>query len=932
MSDLSIKRCFKLGWLGACLCTRCLATVGLWTFWLVLSLLLIVQGIIIVKKELSLPAWVRNKIETKLAESGLRATLGPTQFDTSGKILIQDLTVFQTTLADPLAHIGSVYAQLDPWWLLAGHVELEEIVVEDLTLFLPGFLSPTGQRERLFTELSFKVIPDGRTLYLPAFIGRFANLEVSLQGAVRLPFPPVGQEPADVRQQLRLGIQSYLKFARNAFVAIPHLQRVQQPRLHLDLIPRDRFWAEVGVTFSAQQATFPASLATSLGGDFVLSDIVMRTRLPLQPSRTASLAADVLVSRVEAPQGRKLEKVRASLLARWELQPFNVVPTHLKLSAAEFESPPWNLSSLTLETSWPVVNPTLGFFFAGEPWTVAARDLDLAQRKGVVSVKGSPTQELIQRISQASNRPLSDQLQLESKPMLEAEVHLAPGWKLDRAEGRLSVDAVTARTVPLDGASATFSVSGSTVEFKDIVLKQGASVAAGSYRMDTQTKDFRFILDGRLQPVGIQGWFKEWWSRFWENFDFSRSTPTASVDVRGRWGDPDGISVFVAVQNEATSIRGTAFDRARTRLFVRPHFYDALHYHVVQGERYSRGTFARQIDIESKQWSAMEFDAFSNLDLAEGARVLGIQGLGIVEPFTFDVPPQLRLTGRLEGPGSSQGQHRTINLAAYSVGPASYYEFPLHDLSVIGTIKDDDIVLDPLTTGFAQGIAEGRVHLTGEGKSRRLGFDFRLTRAVLGEAIRTLEEYGAKSKKVAMPAQSRFQERIAAGRLDLAVSADGMFEDLYSYRGQGNAELTGADLAEVHLFGLFSQSLRKTLFNFSTLKLDTVQANFSVEGPQLSFSEVRITGPRAAVEAKGDYDLRRKTLDMKAKLFPFKESSSTLSNAVGFVLTPFSQALEFKLTGPIDKPDWVFVYGPSNFFRTLMGETENSSVPANKAK
>lgn len=897
-----------------------------------LALLLTVQVVILVKKELSLPAWVRNRIESKLAESGLRAVLGPTQFDTSGKILIQDLTIFQTALADPLARIGSVYAQLDPWWLLAGHVEFEEVVIEDATLFLPGLLSPTGQSESLFTDLSLKVIPEGRTLHLPAFAGRFANLEISLQGAVRFPFPATDHEPEDFGRLLRQGIQNYLTFARSAFVAIPHLKRVQQPRLHLDLIPRDRIWAEVGVAFSAQEVVLPTALVKSLGGDLYVKDLVIRTRVPLLPSRMSNLAADVVASRVEAPEGRRLAQLRGSLLARWGIQPFTVTPTHLKLSVAELESPPWNLSHLTLETSWPAVNPSLSFFFAGEPWAVAARDVDFSQRKGVVTVRGSPTQELFELLSQVSKRPLSSQLQLGSRPMFEAEVELAPDWKLNRAEGRLSVDAVTARTVPLDGASATFSFSGSTVEFKDIVLKQGASVAAGSYRMDTQTKNFRFILDGRLQPAGIEGWFKEWWSRFWENFDFSRSTPTASVDVRGRWGDPEGISVFVAVENEATSIRGTAFDRARTRLFVRPHFYDALHYHVVQGERYSRGTFARQIDIESKQWSAMDFDAFSNLDLAEGARVLGIQGLGIVEPFKFAAPPQLRLTGRLEGPGSPQGQHRTISLAAYSVGPASYYEFPLHDLSVIGTIKDDDIVLDPLTTGLAQGTAEGRIHLTGEGKSRRLGFDFRLTRAVLGEAIHTLEEYGAKSKKVAMPAQSRFQERIAAGRLDLAVSADGMFEDLYSYRGQGNAELTGADLAEVHLFGLFSQSLRKTLFNFSTLKLDTVQANFSVEGPKLGFSEVRITGPRAAVEARGDYDLRRKTLDMKAKLFPFKESSSTLSTAVGFVLTPFSQALEFKLTGPIDKPDWVFVYGPSNFFRTLIGEPDNSSTPPDKAK
>jgi len=923
-----MRRFFEYLRSGTRLCTRCVFTLVLWTAWLAMSLGLLFLIVVATNNELSLPSWVRLQLERRLADSAFRATFGTTTFDPSGRILIRDLVLTHPSIQEPLIEIRSAYLRLDPWWLLVGQLEPLEIEIEGAKLLLPSLLSPTGKSEESLTDASCLVHSDGSTFRIDSFSARLANLTITAQGAVKFPLPVPGGPRREMAARIDTATRRYLQVARELVALQYQLGRFESPRLHLDFIPRDRTIAEAKIQFSAARIRLPETWTQRLRGEAVAVGVLVTTRFPLAGIKPVRILTHFSAERIDAPLERSARALRGSLEGQLAPETFQFEARFLKASLASLEFPPWSATSLTVETPLPALEPALTARFAGEPWSVNVRALDLARGGADVSMKGAVSQSLLTLVGEAIERPLSRELRLGSRAEFSADVSLGAGWKANDVRGRLSVDAVTARTVDLDAASADFSYRGTSLAFTDIVLRQGSSLASGNYTMDTKTLDFRFLLSGRLQPAGIGGWFREWWPRFWSRFDFTASTPEASVDLRGRWGQPDGLTVFVAAENDRTGIRGTRFDRARTRLFIRPHFYDALHFHVVQANRHARGTFSRTVDLDRKDWSAMDFDAFSNLELAEGARVLGIEGLGIVEPFTFAEPPQLRLKGHLDGPSSPQGAHRAIEIAAYSTGGGSYYDFPLRDLSAIGTIKDDDIVLDPIATGFASGTAEGRIHLTGTGAERRLGFDFRLTRAVLGEAIRTLEEYGARSKKTSLPAQSRFQQRIASGRLDLAVSADGRFEDIFSYRGQGNAELTGADLGEVQLFGVLSQVLNGTLFNFSTLALDTVQTNFTVEGQRVAFSELRVSGPRAAIEAKGDYFLDRKTLDMKAKLYPFDESKFLLGSAVGFMLTPLSQAFEFKLTGQLDKPNWSFVYGPSNFFRSFRGENEKPSETA----
>jgi hypothetical protein len=123
------------------------------------------------------------------------------------------------------------------------------------------------------------------------------------------------------------------------------------------------------------------------------------------------------------------------------------------------------------------------------------------------------------------------------------------------------------------------------------------------------------------------------------------------------------------------------------------------------------------------------------------------------------------------------------------------------------------------------------------------------------------------------------------------------------------------------LLGMLSE-----LFNFTALRFNAARADFKLMGSKVSFPSVSITGSNSAIEGHGDYYLDRRELDFNARVYPFQESKSLFQNVVGAVLTPLSAVFEVKLTGALDQPNWAFVIGPTNFFRSLT-QSDPAPVP-----
>ena len=141
--------------------------------------------------------------------------------------------------------------------------------------------------------------------------------------------------------------------------------------------------------------------------------------------------------------------------------------------------------------------------------------------------------------------------------------------------------------------------------------------------------------------------------------------------------------------------------------------------------------------------------------------------------------------------------------------------------------------------------------------------------------------------------------------------------------------IAGQELGEIHLFGLLSELLSKTLLNFTSLRLDSAQASFRIDGNKLVFPQVKLQGPRASIDAKGEYLLETKTLDFSARIYPLQESKFVVADALGALLTPLSNVLELKLTGALEKPSWAFAFGPTSLLRAITRPLNSGPIAPN---
>ena len=914
----------RFTWFVCKRCAHCACSFLVWSVWLVLLAVLGFQIHIAVSRKLDIPPWLLRHLESRSPIKGLRAEAASASVHPAGHFILRDVRLFSDDFADPLLTARVVESSIDPWARLTGSLIPSALTLRGVELRLPAVLAPSGRAEAIVQNLDLTLRIQGREATIDQLSARIANLTLSARGGLTFPKPLATEKPKPA-QILEQVLHAYIQALRAVATHAPRLEQLDAPHLALTLKPHPFRLATAQAPLTANAAHGPADLLR-LGSpteQIILGPLTISTTLPLhQPEGWTSRVA-LHIASATAPGGLLASDVALALTTsfapNWKPAPHDLTLAARRLS---FQGLTADHLSARVSGAWPRLNTQLGFHLFDAPWTLTAAT-DFSERSGSVTFSSQLTPALLAQASLRAKRDLSVFLQPAAPPSFHATVRLAPRWKFSRVDGFFTSGPVVARNVAIDAASGEFSLAGGDLLAHRVHLTLGASEARGSYWMNTATRDFRFLLTGGLRPPEIGGWFSQWWPNFWSNFDFTAAIPQADIDIAGTWGFPYRTTVFVQVEAPRPAIKQVPFDHVRTTLFIRPDFYDGLELFAAREGGTACGTFTRTVDLAKNAMHTTTFNVASEHMPLDTARVFGKVGTEIVEPFAFTRPPRLKVTGQLDGPASPDGVHESAEIDVASTGPFTFFGLSLSDLSSHATLDDDDLQLAGLRVGFAGGLATGRARMTGRGAQRRLGFDATIENAQLGESIRTLEEFGARRKNEPASPASKFQERVAPGRINLRLSADGNYTDLYSFVGNGSGEIDGAELAEVNLLGALSEVLRSVrVLNFTSLRLNFAQANFKLARNRLEFPEMKISGPTAAIDLKGIYRLDLRQMDFGAKHYPFEQSKNPLASALDLVLTPVSSILQLRLEGKIDQPRWRFAYGPSSFFRSLSGKTD----------
>ena len=913
-----MKSWLKLCGQSARFCIRCVLSFAVWTLWLALVVLLGLEIWVATSREFTVPGFVLRAFEERLAASHVQVKFGHARFDPSGHILVEGLRLSLPAFDEPVVVTQAVLLELDPWALLAGRFEPRRLHLSGGSLVMPAMLTASGRPEEIVREFDATFRLADHELTIERLTARVAGIAAIAQGSLHLaPASGAKVEPLPVADYLA---SHFPDICRQLVRVAGRLALLDDPQLQLELTASDTRGATAAVTVLARGLKLETPFALQATG------LRLTTRFPLQGEAPVMAPLTLTVDDLQLAGGVSLHAVRARL--RGSLKPalYTYEPREVLLSASQLTARGFTFTGLSARLEpgpWPRLAGEVIAQCTDSPLALRGQ-VDFGQQSARLHFEGALAPQLLGPIGEAVHKDVRPYIALGAPVTLGADVTFDPGWKFTGLTGQVATKSVDASSVHLDAVGGEIEFDGRRLLAHHAFARLGENFARGSFFQDFQTLDYRFLLEGQLRPLAISGWFGKWWPSFFRDYEFPVAPPEASVDVTAQWHAIRLHTVFVYADSTAPVIHGVKFDHARTLLFIRPNFIDGLEVFATIGSGSARGTFARQVDpAADNAFISLDLNFDSNLELEVPAKIFGPVVADLLTPYRFTHPPEVRFLAHFDGPASPDGVHQLAQITAQSTGAVTFHDFPLSNLSFHAVLHDDDLVLDRIEVGFAGGTSNGRARVWGRDADRRLGFDCTLRNASLGQAVTIVESYTASQDGRPPPVPGKFVQDKANVKLDLAISAEGLYSNPYSYQGTGNASLSGDGLGEVRMLGLLSE-----LLSFTSLRFTSARASFRVDGAKLTFPKVNITGANSAIEAHGSYELDRHELDFKARVNPFQESTFLPAALLGAVLTPFSTVLEVKLTGLLDKPTWAFVNGPTNFLRNLTKPQRPEPAPA----
>ncbi len=892
---------------GLHFCGSCLITLTYCAVWLVLTISLGALIYVATARELPVPDFVLRKVEARLAADNLLIKFGRARLDPTGKILLEDVQLRLKPFEEPLLTSRLVFVRRSFWSILAGRPLPDEIRFEGAALQLPAMLSPSGTVEPVVRDLAVVLRHDENLWHVDQLAGRIGRLSLTAHGEYTSPPRAAGAAPLSAGE---IAAQ-FLKIGRQLVLQVHQFDAFEDPALELRLESQAGIGNLATLLFTARSAQKPWDQPLTLG-ELAATGIV---RLDGEGDRNVHLQVALRNGSYEG--GYSAQNIRARLTVRGSLDklPFRPVEALVTAGALGADEETALAPVIRAELAgWPEIRATVATQINGE-FLAAQVTAQLKEASARIRAQGRGSPEFINRVL-ARHTPRAAPYFIFGDPIeFTAEAVLGRGWQFERLAARVTGGRLDSHGVKISSLRGRIDIVGTSFLAHDARVNLGENYGEGSYWMDFATLDYRMLLNGRLRPVEINGWFRgDWWRDFWnDHFTFPTGLPEADVDVLGCWKDPVRTEYFGWATAPGVRVLGGDFEQAHALIYLRPNFTHGLDLGAERagGTQRVSGTFKRLTEAVSHETNRLEFDLTSNVEPAIYSKMSAGKADGLLGSFQFSQPPHVHAAGSIDGKWPAAAGNYTFN--GRTEGGFHYFGFPIESAQVSGGVTGDDVRLDDIDVAVAGGRGRGKASMTGPAEARRLGFDVYVNGADLARGIRALEEYQATrtGQKATSVVESKFMKRASGGRVDAALSASGTPGDLATFTGNGNAALTGAELGEIHLFGLLSQALSGLSLNFSSLKLDAARTSFKLDAGRLVFPDLRITGPSAVIDARGDFVFATSMLDFTAKFRPFEENRNLLTAALGIVIKPITSILELKLTGPISKPDWSVSVGQS---------------------
>lgn len=872
--------------------------------WILWACLLVILGFLLTihfNREIPVPGFLLKRLEARFAEAQLQPRIGATRFDPNGTLVLEDVRIHSPLFAEPVASARAVVLNLDLWAVLIGSFDVDEINIIGLDLNCPAMFSPSGMNMPVVRDLHANLEHRQSSWRVARADLRIGQLIATLRGE----FDPRGG--AKVSIDAKEWMRRYYDVARTISQNLTKLEALGDTRLD--------------ATFSARRHE---ALRIQIEGDvsrltvrgIALTDIRVRADYDDSRNPGAPMILDVSAPEVLIEDRVHLEHPRARVSGELALNPFKFTPGPLEFAVdrAEFEDK-W-VDALIFRTSFAALPVIEGEIAVSHAATIVRALGSADPRDGSLSATvearldpATIAEGLAIAAKQVRGRMIRE-LHLAGPVSVEADVQMGNHWKFIGAQGRFRAHDADLMGVPATVAAGSFDVTSKRLLASDLVLETPDLHATGSYEMDIATRDFRFLIRGHTFPGAIAPWFTEWWNVFWSRFSFAAGAPPeVDLEVAGRWRNLRMIRVAGSVRTGMMTVYALPFDTVFTRLFARDHYYDVLEVEASAGDRRIEGSFTHNERDAGDSTRRIRFDARSTLELPRYSRLAGPEVLETLKPFVFEDRADVTVSGNIDF-HSAGGFSEDIAAEIGSAGTFRFFEFPVQNASLNVRARDGVIDIRNLAADIAGGRLTGTALSSPAPGGRTLRFSAKLTGARTDELSAAYTEFRRRSLPAGTPEPDPSENVFSGhGILNGELEAEGPVANPWGFSGKGTAQISQAEFGRVRIFGPLSKLFEGTIFNFTSFRLTNATAQFTLKGDTLVFAPLELTGPSAQLRSFGNYTMPTSALEFNTTIFPFRESSMPVMNVLGFVLEPFSRALEVRLTGTFSKPHWTFAAG-----------------------
>lgn len=220
--------------------------------------------------------------------------------------------------------------------------------------------------------------------------------------------------------------------------------------------------------------------------------------------------------------------------------------------------------------------------------------------------------------------------------------------------------------------------------------------------------------------------------------------------------------------------------------------------------------------------------------------------------------------------------------------------------------------------GTAKGEAE--FDLFGKDGSTPYRFDINTTGISLNRLLSALSKSDAGNTR-----------GILSGTLTFTADAKRSFWD--SVNGSGRLHVRDGQLADIPLFGGFSRLIRSSFAGFRLFSLNTFFADYQLHDGAFYSDNAELGGTLLSARGQGKWSPET-GLDFVVKAEPLRQTREGkewfqlhlwAADALKMGTSPLFSFLEFKVTGPLNNPEWRFINLPSSITSLLQRRSSSDS-------